>query len=88
MTIDRKPREFWLDLASNYGDPCDFVSEGEPNKDPAATNIHVREVLPEPEFPEEEFKSFLSNLCKAGEYPSPNGNEILIAAWAWKRRGE
>lgn len=38
-----KPREFWLDLATQHGDPCDFVSEGKPNNLVASTNIHVIE---------------------------------------------
>ncbi len=38
-----KPREFWLDIATPYGDPCDFISEGKPHDHPAATNIHVIE---------------------------------------------
>lgn len=37
------PRIFWLDLASRYGDPCDFVSEEFKHKHPAATNIKVIE---------------------------------------------
>lgn len=41
--MENKPREFWLDIATPYGDPCDFISEGKPNEHPAATNIHVIE---------------------------------------------
>ena len=39
-----KPREFWLDLASRHGDPCDFVSEGKPHEIVSSTNIHVIEI--------------------------------------------
>ncbi len=39
-------REWWLDLALQYGDPCDFVSR-RPHENASATNIHVREVLPD-----------------------------------------
>jgi hypothetical protein len=38
-----KPKEYWLDIATACGDPCDFISEGKPHKTPAATNIHVIE---------------------------------------------
>lgn len=38
-----KPKEFWLDIPTRYGDPCDFISEGKPHDMPAATNIHVIE---------------------------------------------
>jgi hypothetical protein len=42
MTDLKNPREWYLDLATEYGDPCDFVST-EPHECPAATNIHVIE---------------------------------------------
>ncbi len=47
-----KPREFWLDIATPYGDPCDFIHNVDPIKEAkrlgtypsvAATNIHVIE---------------------------------------------
>lgn len=50
--METKPREFWLDIATPYGDPCDFISTQDPYKVAAengthpcvsATNIHVIE---------------------------------------------
>lgn len=44
--MKNKQREFWLDICTPYGDPCDFISK-KPHEHPSATNIHVREVDPE-----------------------------------------
>lgn len=38
-----KPREFWLDICTPFGDPCDFISEGKPCELVSDTNIHVIE---------------------------------------------
>lgn len=47
-----KPREFWLDIATPYGDPCYFIHDEDPyvyakrtktNLLISATNIHVIE---------------------------------------------
>ena len=40
---DAKPRRFWLDICTPYGDPCDFISEGEPPSLVSSTNIEVIE---------------------------------------------
>jgi hypothetical protein len=36
-------RRWWLDIATPYGDPCDFISE-KPHELPSATNIEVIEL--------------------------------------------
>lgn len=41
--METSKREFWLDLATQHGDPCDFVSEGKPHELVSSTNIHVIE---------------------------------------------
>lgn len=40
-------REFWLDICTPFGDPCDFISEGKPCSLVSATNIHVIEKSPD-----------------------------------------
>ena len=50
-----KAREFWLDIATPYGDPCDFIHDEDPyvrakreghHPCVSATNIHVIEHAP------------------------------------------
>ncbi len=50
--MENKPREFWLDICTPYGDPCDFIHTKNPYEEAkrngthpcvSATNIHVVE---------------------------------------------
>jgi hypothetical protein len=66
----KKPKEFWLDIATPYGDPCDFISNEDPyetakrtGNEPcvSATNIHVIEYSAY-----EEIKNNLETVIKIG----------------------
>lgn len=87
-----KLREFWLDIATPYGDPCDFVSEGTPHSHPSVTNIHVREVSPELDAAYIDCYRALNRIVNPGSNKMTLDKAVFIASEALatikKARGE
>lgn len=65
-------KEYWFDIATPYGDPCDYISVGKPHEHPSATNIHVIEYS--------EYERLLKSLIKIADMTKPDLNDARIAA--------
>lgn len=94
MTNDElnKPRQFWLDIATPYGDPCDFIHTEDPHKAAernnthcciSATNIHVIEFAPVLKMMEkmaEAISNWKIQVEMYGGYYLPGNYKQLITA--------
>ena len=40
MSDESKPRDFWLEIVTQYGDPCDFIHDHDPKVRARANGTH------------------------------------------------